>query len=647
VTAHEDVTADEDQTLRARLRRSSSRWVSYVRLLWRAGPVWASLALALTLLSAAASTLLLVAIGGLASSLVATVAAGLGSPSATETWWWLARVGALLLLGPAVSAALGWVTEVVTARYTVHVQTLVAEAGVQPRGLAGLDSPGFSGRLEAVVGATRDWTFAFGTQSTWAVVTVRLGGVGALVIVASWRWWAALLVMAAFVVVSRMFTRWIEASFDQVMTMESEEMRRAKYARRLLVEPPAAKEVRIFGLTDWLADRYRSRWFAAMSRLWPLRRRGLRPVYVACLAMAVVIGGTLAVLARDVAAGSVDVGGVVMIVPAILALEAFGILGDQQTALTQNMTTAAAVARLREGIGLSLTRRVDHERVDHEGVDHDPGAAPNSTLRPAEVILEGVSFSYPTRTEPALTDVSLHIPAGQSVAIVGVNGAGKSTIVKLLCGLYEPDRGTVRVGGVDPCTPEASGGVAAIFQEFVHYDLSLRDNVILAASSGAATEETRQRSARALDRSGGRPVLESLAAGWDTILSAEYEGGTDLSGGQWQRVALARALAAVERGAGLLILDEPTAALDVRAEVELFAKVLDVSRTVTTILVSHRLSGARRADRIVVLDPVRGIVEDGTHDELMLARGEYATMFSLQASRFVTPPGMDGLGDQG
>ncbi len=335
MTAHEDVTADEDPqakpSLRARLRRSSSRLTVYGALLWRAGPVWASLALVLTLVSATISTLLLVAIGGLASSLVAAIEGGLGSPAANGTWWWLASVGGLLLLGPAASAALAWITEIVTARYTVHVQTLVAETGVHPRGLAELDSPGFSGRLEAVVGATRDWTFAFGTQSTWAVVTVRLGGVGALVIVASWRWWAALLVVASFVLVSRMFTRWIETSFDQVLTMESEEMRRAKYARRLLVESPAAKEVRIFGLTDWLAERYRSRWFAAMARLWPLRRRGLRPVYLACLAMAVVIGGTLALLAADVAAGAVDVGGVVMIVPAILALEAFGILGDQQT----------------------------------------------------------------------------------------------------------------------------------------------------------------------------------------------------------------------------------------------------------------------------------------------------------------------------
>ncbi|WP_152365313.1 ATP-binding cassette domain-containing protein [Microlunatus speluncae] len=631
MTADDDVPSDTE-SLRARLWGSVSRTVIYVRLLWAAGPGWAAAALLLTVASAATSTVLLVAIGELANALVAAVGQGAGSVAAQGMWWRLGLVGGLLLLGPALGAALGWVTEVVTARYIVHVQTLVAETGVRPPGLTELDSPGFSGRLESVVAATRDWTFWFGTQSTWSVLSVRLGGVGALVILLSWRWWVGLLVVGAFVIVSRSFTRWIESSFDQVLTTGSADMRRAKYARGLLVEPPAAKEVRIFGLTDWLVERYRSHWFAAMTELWPKRRVGLRPVYLACLAMAVVIGGALALLVWDVSTGAVGVGGVVTIVPAILALEAFGILGDQQTSLTQNMTTAAAAARLRERVGLPPTRPAP-----------ELGAARSTLTAPAEVDLEAVSFSYPTRDQPALSAVSLHIPAGQSVAIVGVNGAGKSTIVKLLCGLYEPDRGRVRIGGLDPADPGAAGRVAAIFQDFVHYELPLRDNVVLRASATEPTENHEQVRARALRRAGGDAVLQTLPDGWDTILSPEYEGGTELSGGQWQRVALARALAAVEQGAGLLILDEPTAALDVRAEVALFDTVLDVGRSVTTILVSHRLSGARRADRIVVLDPERGIVEDGSHDELIRAGGEYATMFTLQASRFTTP---DGAGDQ-
>jgi len=556
VTADDDVTPDAESSRRARLRGSVSRTVIYVRLLWNAGPLWASAALLLTVASAATSTVLLVAIGELANSLVAAVGQGAGSAAAQGTWWRLGLVGGLLLVGPGFGAVLGWVTEVVTARYIVHVQTLVAETGVRPRGLAALDSPGFSGRLESVVAATRDWTFWFGTQSTWTVLSVRLGGVGALLILLSWRWWVALLVVGAFVLVSRMFTRWIEASFDQVLTTGSTDMRRAKYARGLLVEPPAAKEVRIFGLTDWLVERYRSHWFAAMAELWPQRRVGLRPVYLACLAMAIVIGGALALLARDVSVGAVGVGGVVTIVPAILALEAFGILGDQQTSLTQNMTTAAAVAKLREQVGLPGTRPGTEATVPPR----------SSAAGPAEVDLDAVSFTYPTRDRPALTEVSLRIPAGQSVAIVGVNGAGKSTIVKLLCGLYEPDQGRVRIGGIDPATAEAAGRVAAIFQDFVHYELPLRDNVILRASAAGPSEDLERVRSRALERAGGNVVLEALPDGWDTVLSPEYERGTDLSGGQWQRVALARALAAVEQGAGLLILDEPTAALDVRAE---------------------------------------------------------------------------------
>jgi ATP-binding cassette subfamily B protein len=215
--------------------------------------------------------------------------------------------------------------------------------------------------------------------------------------------------------------------------------------------------------------------------------------------------------------------------------------------------------------------------------------------------------------------------------MVGVNGAGKSTVIKLLCGLYRPDQGAVRVGGADPAQSQAARRLAVIFQDFVRYHLSLRDNVGMGA---IARQGEQQILDRALSDAGGNGLLERLESGWDTVLSAEYEGGTDLSGGQWQRVALARALAAVSAGAGVLILDEPTAALDVRAEAALFDRFLEVTRDVTTILVSHRLSSVRHADRIVVLDPGAGIVEDGSHEELLEAGGRYAEMFALQAQRF-------------
>lgn len=253
---------------------------------------------------------------------------------------------------------------------------------------------------------------------------------------------------------------------------------------------------------------------------------------------------------------------------------------------------------LRQGLGLpGLTPGPDRPRGE-------------PSVTESNVRFDDVVFTYPTRTEPTLRHLSLDIPAGQSIAIVGINGAGKSTMIKLLAGLYEADRGSISIGGSDVFhDASVRGKVAVIFQDFVHYPLSLRDNVGFGAIEHRKDTELLQ---RAMADAGGAVVLKQLDHDWDTILSREFSGGTDLSGGQWQRVALARALAAVATGAEILVLDEPTAALDVRAEAALFERFLDVAGGVTTMLVSHRLSTVRHAERIVVLDGATGhITEDG------------------------------------
>jgi ABC-type multidrug transport system fused ATPase/permease subunit len=243
-----------------------------------------------------------------------------------------------------------------------------------------------------------------------------------------------------------------------------------------------------------------------------------------------------------------------------------------------------------------------------------------------------VTFAYPGGA-PVLDGFDLTIPAGQSLAIVGQNGAGKTTIAKLLCRLYDPTAGAIEIDGTDLRQLDLTAWrrhVTAVFQDFVRFDLPLRDNV--APNGGADDDAVRA----ALADAGG-----SGLAPLDTILAKGYPGGTDLSGGQWQRVALARALYAVRTGAGVVLLDEPTAQLDVRGEAEIFARILAGTRRATTILISHRFSTVRHADRICVLEHGRA-VELGTHDELIAQGGRYRTMFDLQARRFAADTDEEG-----
>lgn len=252
------------------------------------------------------------------------------------------------------------------------------------------------------------------------------------------------------------------------------------------------------------------------------------------------------------------------------------------------------------------------------------GSRAASGMPAGEVRCRNVSFAYPTAGEKVLDGFDLTIPAGTSLAIVGQNGAGKTTLAKLLCRLYDPQEGSIEIDGVDLRELDIDAWrsrVTAVFQDFIRFELPLRENV---APAGAPEDVIRAALADA-----GAEGLSTL----DTILARGYEGGTELSGGQWQRVALARALCAARLGAGLALLDEPTAQLDVRGEAEIFERILAATRHTTTILIPHRFSTVRQADRICVLEGGR-VVELGTHDELMAAGGRYRTMFELQASRF-------------
>jgi len=250
-----------------------------------------------------------------------------------------------------------------------------------------------------------------------------------------------------------------------------------------------------------------------------------------------------------------------------------------------------------------------------------------------DVVFENVGFRYPGGESEVYSDLNLTLHAGESTALVGINGAGKTTLVTLLARLRDPGHGRILVDGVplnDLRVRDWQKQIAVVYQDYTRYPLAAEDNITLNLLGGPVDEAA---FAQAVERAGATELIEGLSNGRRTILSPQYEGGTDLSGGQWQRVALARALYAISRGATVLILDEPTAQLDVRAEAAFYDRFLEITQGVTSIVISHRFSTVRRADRIAVLDGGR-ITELGSHTELLARAGTYADLFTKQAAAF-------------
>ena len=493
----------------------------------------------------------------------------------------LTALGVVFVLTQVVTPLHQTVGENLGLRVSAWLYDRLTDACVRPAGIGHLEDP----ELAADMAMAREFDNGVaGPPMEVALPFIAVGlvdfgaGVASALVLFGLSWWAPLLLGGAW-----FGTHWLLRESAVWRDRNTDEVRdaskHADYAYRMAVDPPSAKELRMFGLADWTVDRFtarRQRLHELQAAATRLRERPL------ALALATVVVANLVVfgyLGLQLSGGDLSLGRAVVCAQVAVgtSLVAFGGLN---WALDGAAAPTAAVLRLET----AAARAGALQRV---------GDRPADGLPAREIRFRDVGFGYPRSGRRVFEGLDLTIPAGRSLAIVGQNGAGKTTLAKLLCRLYDPDTGAIEVDGVDLRDVDVTAWrsrVTAVFQDFVRFELTLRENV---APLGAPDDDVRAALADA-----GADELADL----DTPLSKQYDGGVDLSGGQWQRVALARALCAVRRGAGLVLLDEPTAQLDVRGEAAIFERVLAATRGVTTVLVSHRFSTVRRVAVICVVE---------------------------------------------
>ena len=386
--------------------------------------------------------------------------------------------------------------------------------------------------------------------------------------------------------------------------------------------PVAGKELRIFGLGEELARRYRQ--ISETTRHLNVRSNWGGALWSALGDTIFTVGCIAAVawLVVQAAAGHVSPGGVVMAATLV-------------TGLILQMNAALQMTQYLQALSTTAERYLWLEDFSNAAAKAALGETPSPAILRRAIAVEGVSFAYPDRDKPVLLDVSLEIPAGKVIALVGENGSGKSTLVKLLCGFYHPTSGRILVDGIDLADiapADWRGRIGGAFQDFTNFETPMHESVGLGDLPWLGDQE---RAAAALARAGGTDLAKLNPQGLDVMLGKKW-GGIDLSGGQWQKLALGRALM---RDAPLLVVfDEPAAALDASAEHDLFERFAAEARSGqssgrATLLISHRFSTVRMADAIAVLEAGR-IAEFGSHETLVRAGGKYAELFEMQASAY-------------
>jgi len=453
---------------------------------------------------------------------------------------------------------------------------------------------------------------------TWSVLGLS-GNIVTIVLMAgllaSLHWVLVVLALSA-ALLSLALERRVTAKLYEFFYKETPEEREREYLGDLLVQPRTTKEIRAYVLADYLLGRHKDR----SEELYRLREQMYRSGTRISMLTGFVTGTALALaylfVAMEGISGGISPGGVVLVIGAFTSVS--GTLGnisstfvavDQHTTFLEDYFSFLSIDRL---VPIPKPAR-DVPRSLEAGIEFDD-----------------VSFTYPGGTEPAVKNLDLHIRGGELIALVGENGAGKSTLVKLLLRFYDPTAGAIRVGGADlrELDPEAlRSRIGVLFQDYASYELSVRENVQM-GRPGQLDDD--KRVLAALEDARSDWLLRKMPKGLDAKVGRLFEGGHDLSGGEWQRLALARIM---YRDADVWILDEPTSSLDPEAEAAIFAELKEILRGRIGIVISHRFSTVRIADRIAVIVDGK-VAELGTHEELLRANGRYAQLFELQAAGY-------------
>src|SRR5580658_3371060 len=581
---------------------------SLIRIVWGSGPTVVCGVLVARLVAA----LIPLAMLAVSKMILDAVQAHYAGRALPEHFWWLVGAEfALAALGAVTGRAIGYLDSLLADRFTRHVSLLVMDHASR-LDLASYEDPLFYDKLErARVQATDRIAMiqAIGSvgQQILAAISLSLG--------IFWfsPWLLGVLVLA---VVPAFLGESHFAFLGYAQNIRQTPARRQlDYLRTLGASKESAKELRLFGLSGYLSGEYerlsngiydqnvrlarRRLWAgAALSLLTTAGYYGAYAYVIYRTVTGALTWGTLQFLAGAIAGASTNIQNV---------FSTFSSIADQS---------------------LFLTDLVEFLRVGPK-IRSKPDALPAPRPIRSGFVFEDVSFSYPGSQRRILDCLDFRLEPGERVALIGENGQGKTTLVKLLTRLYDPTSGRILLDGVDLreySMEDLQSQIGVIFQDFMRYEMTARANIAVGRIELAESEEVYHAARKSL----ANEVIEQLPKGYEQLLGVRFEGGVDLSGGEWQKIALARAYI---RDAQVMILDEPTASLDARSEYEVFQRFAELTEGKASLLISHRFSTVRMADRIVVLQDGR-IAEQGSHRQLLALGGQYAAMFELQASGY-------------